>query len=165
MHKRVIIGLLAVVVIGAVVYFVSQPKEGTVEWHLREVKQAEREILGNTWKQHLAKRWHKLRGTTYPAYVDMTDPKNPQTRSDMHEQALIDLGYWEKRQFNLTNVSAGEVAKILTASSVLSGDKLSQVWLLAPLTSNLWVRARRVDMPTVAELIREADVPESAKAN
>ena len=34
-RKRIIIGLLAFLVIGVVVFFVSQPKKGSVEWHKR----------------------------------------------------------------------------------------------------------------------------------
>ena len=50
-RKRLVIGAMAVVVIGVIAFVLSQPKDGTVEWHKREyasvVRKLERKTLAD----------------------------------------------------------------------------------------------------------------------
>ena len=48
MRKRIFIGLLAIVVIGVVAFFLSRPKEGSVEWYQRRFVSAQDKMFGRT---------------------------------------------------------------------------------------------------------------------
>jgi len=62
MRKRIVTGLLAIVVIGTVAFWVSQARKGSVEWHKREYLEAadsSREELAVDGPQKLAQRHHR----------------------------------------------------------------------------------------------------------
>jgi hypothetical protein len=95
-RKRIIIGLLAVVVSGAVAFFVSQPKKGTVEWHKREYLEVRDQLLGRTWKD--AARRFCARVTNASIFQQKRESRTALWAIfHRHEKALIDLGFLEKR--------------------------------------------------------------------
>ena len=57
MRKRIAIG--AVFVIGVATYLLSQPRQGTVEWHRGRYAAL---LTEDTWTEHLGQIWRKLRG-------------------------------------------------------------------------------------------------------
>jgi hypothetical protein len=111
MRKRIVIGLLAIVMIGVLVSFMSQPKKGTVEWHKMRFERHQTEYLEardqNTWFDRLKRKYHKLTKT----------PPTPQTTAQFHAQlkimektldkmrhhrdALTRLGYFTEQRFTL----------------------------------------------------------------
>ena len=96
MHKRIIIGLLLVTVIGAVAFFLSRPKEGSVEWHKRECLAVRDQLLGRTWKD--AARRFCARVTNASIFQNERGWRTPLWESfHQHERALLDLGFLEKR--------------------------------------------------------------------
>jgi hypothetical protein len=163
-RKRIVIGLIVVTGVVVALAMFSRPRRGTVEYHKRGYELAEREMMGDTWKHRLAMRWHKLRGATYSPYIDMSDPNNPQTRSEMHEQALIDLGYWVKREWDLTNKTAHEMVNVLLKpiGGELPNDD-TRMWTMHPQTNRIGIRSRPAEMSKWEERIRKIDVPESGK--
>ena len=155
--------MLAIIAVGVLAVVVSQPKEGTVEYHLREYRRAERELMANTWRDRCGIGWSMLTGKPYVPSIDMNDPNNPLTRWEKHEQALIALGCWEKREFYLTYKSGAQIGKNLESlKAALPQDERSQVWY-APQTKQITIRSRRADMPKWEEMIRKVDVPENGK--
>jgi hypothetical protein len=95
-RKRIIIGLLAVVVIGVVGFFVSQPKKGSVEWHKREYFEVRDQLLGRTWKD--AARRFCARVTNASIFQQNSESRPPLWAIfHRHEKALIDFGFLEKR--------------------------------------------------------------------
>src|SRR5687767_13758202 len=98
MRKRLIIGAIAAVVIGVAAYVLSEPKEGTVEWHkagyLKERKKIERRTVLDQFER---------------LYVKIRKPRNYTFRSvsgdelKKHTEALIQLGFLEAKRIRVTN--------------------------------------------------------------
>jgi hypothetical protein len=59
-RKRIAIGLLAVVVIGVLVFWVSQPKPGSVEWHKREYRAARNQMYGVSWSTPIKRLFYDI---------------------------------------------------------------------------------------------------------
>ena len=93
----------------------------------------------------------------------MSKLNHPQERMEKHEQALIALGYWELRDFYLTNITSKKAAKELRALSGELPKDAELGYTDAPETKKLTIRARRIDMPKWAEMVRQVDVPESGQ--
>src|SRR5688500_7864821 len=90
-RKRLVIGAIAAMLIGVAAYVLSQPKEGTLEWHKREYKSHMRRIGG---ERTLFDRIRSEFGL----------PRRPDRHLE-HRRALIDLGYLEERNIILTNLT------------------------------------------------------------
>jgi hypothetical protein len=145
MRKRIVIGAIAVVVIGAGAYVFSQPKEGTVEWHKQACESEARRIF----KPTLFDRARRA--------LDL--PPRP-NRYREHRRALVNLGYLEERQFILTN----KPAKVLPALRQWATNDLRQdrLWSMDVISNNiLTVRAERHSLPKWEEAVRRIDVPET----
>jgi hypothetical protein len=102
LSSRSVIGAIAVVVIGVVVYFLSQPREGTVEWHKREYLKALERLSQNTWKDKLQRVYRRV--------VRRPQPLGESGRflSDFiaverHLDSLVRLGYLQRERVSLTN--------------------------------------------------------------
>lgn len=80
---------------------------------------------------------------------------------EKHEQALIALGYWEFREFYLTNISSKKAEKELRAlPGELPKDPTVELWHTdVPETKKIGIRARRIDMPKWEKMVRQVDVP------
>src|SRR5215207_9499521 len=99
MRKRIIIGLLAVVVIGVVVFFLSQPKKGSVEWHKREYLASRESRKFEDW---IGRGPPVIRN----AYWD-----RKWKRGEFHHHQLINLGYLEERIFVISNRPTRDVMR------------------------------------------------------
>jgi hypothetical protein len=104
MGKRMAIAAIAAGVIGVAAYVLSQPKEGTVEWHKREYLDAMRW----RWSDRLEVMWDRVTDKSNRRYR-VFHPEDLKRRN-AHQAALVRLGYLQERTFYLTNRSAGEVA-------------------------------------------------------
>lgn len=148
MGKRIAIGLLAVLIIGVAAYMLSQPKEGTVEWHKRKCENAMRALNG---EHALLDRARNRFGL-------------PPRRNlyQEHRQALTDLGYLEEREFILTN-SPEKPSRALVhwATNEIPQDRLWSIGLVS--NKFLVIRAERHSMKKWEEAVRRIDVPKSAK--
>ena len=144
MRKRIIIGLLAIVVIGVVAFFISQPKKGSVEWHKREYENHMQRLDG---KRTLFDRIRSAFGLA----------RRPDRHME-HRRALIDLGYLEEREIILTNNPEG-FSKALVQWAT---NEFPQNWLWAfGVRSNnvMFLRAERHNMKKWEEAVRRIDVP------
>ena len=133
------------VVIGGAAYFLSQPKEGTVEWHKQACESEARRIF----KPTLFDRARRL--------CDLPARGN---RYREHRQALVDLGYLQERQFTLTN----KPKKVLPALHRWATNQLPQdrLWSMDVTSTNiLTIRAERHSLVKWEEAVRRIDGPEA----
>src|SRR5688500_6271167 len=94
-RKRIVIGLLGIVVIGAVAFFVSQPKKGTVEWHKREYLKANHwGIVDEGVFRYASQKRQNARF------------ERKRERIESNRRALIELGYLEERSVIVYNRGA-----------------------------------------------------------
>jgi hypothetical protein len=158
MRKRLVIGAIAVVVIGVAAYTLSQPKEGTVEWHkdryLKARQDLERRTIRDCWERF---------------YVRIRKPHTYQWRVisgdelRRHQMALIKLGYLERKRVDVTNHLAGQLHSILAEGrELIPRERGPFAMLSAPpeITfpiEGVEVVAPRQDMPLWNRLIYEAD--------
>lgn len=154
-RKRLIIGAVAVVVIGVAAYLVSQPKEGTVEWHKREYRRACERLYRNT----LIDKVRAICGR-----VIRIGPRSTEKEPEIirhHEQALIKARYFSERKFALTNDATDVMARLgmllIKASTNLTGYPSVQ-WASI---SSIRVVGPAKDIPLWEEMVRQADVTES----
>ena len=163
MRKRIVIGLLAVVVIGVVAFFVSQPKKGSVEWHKREYRDVMNQLSGRSVGQRFWRLRRQLTGES--VYTDL--PADISSRWEFHKQFLLDAGYLEQRAFRLTNAATFDPGVMYSAGQKMIPNERMRLSLFVPSiqrgTNVVNILGPREDMPIWEEVIRQADVPESGK--
>lgn len=144
MRGRIVIGAVVVVVISVAAYFLSLPKEGTVEWHKRR---CEKEMLALGGQKTMLDRVRRELGF----------PPRKQ-RYYEHSQALMALGYLEERHFTLTNNPDNPSLVLFQwATNALPQDRL---WGIGLVSNNvLMIRAERHSMKKWEEAVRRIDVP------
>jgi hypothetical protein len=143
-RKRVLIATGLLVVAAFIAAIVLEPWESRVEHHKSALFSA-----GNPrWFDRVQDAWNRKRGKP-PAWVQ---------RTERHEDALIELGYFERRTFVLTNVTPGVAMKSIgtSASKMITGP-----WRIRHgSTMSVVVSGAREDMAVWEHIIRTADVPE-----
>ena len=106
MRKRIIIGLLAVVVIGVVVFFLSQPKKGTVEWHKREYLGAWKILREETWAARIKAIYYRVTKAVRPTPIWGDQEEQAEGKLRSNQTALIRLGYFAQHRVALSNRSS-----------------------------------------------------------
>jgi len=143
MRKWVVAGLVALAV-GAGAYLLSQPRHGTVEYHEKQLLK-----LDNL--------------SRFDSWVDKRGPERLQAlwvrrrikRITFHADALVKLGYLERRSFMISNSTPRNVVvKILSFSTT----NINRIDSIGP--DNITILGPPDQMPTWEMLIREADVRE-----
>jgi hypothetical protein len=144
-RKWIVIGL-ALLVIGGVSSYVLWPlRKGTLEYHKKQCIEEfyETGLLGRI-NEHGPRLF---RG----AYLTRR-----QARLNFHRQALLDLGFLQKRVFVLSNVAPDH----------------SMFWLLSPMSDPAFGGARTIignsvviiapsdEMPVLEDAVRKFDIPE-----
>jgi hypothetical protein len=123
---------------------VSEPKEGTVEWHKREI----------------------LRILKKPDGSLMITQEEAERVAE-HQRQLVKLGYLQEREFVITNRPMKEVMRT-------SGEIMAEAERSRPIqreftdtamrgTNGLFVRALPEDMALISNAIRKADAPHTAQ--
>jgi type II secretory pathway component GspD/PulD (secretin) len=102
--KHFVIGVTAALVIGVAAYVLSQPRKGTVEWHMAKyLAAAKAETPG--WRLRSKIAFYRITGR---------DLRDVTTRSgqllNLHRQALLGLGYLSQHRVILTNDSPAHAA-------------------------------------------------------
>ena len=110
MRKRIVIGAIAAVVIGVGVYVLALPRKGTVEWHSARYLAL---LTEDSWAQGLRRMWERLGGRRA---VLRKPPERVFKELQLHEKALVKLGYFEERRFLVFNGRAEGV--MTTAISI-----------------------------------------------
>ena len=172
-RKRIIIGLLAIVVIGVVAFFVSRPKNESLE-HLKGkyVEACSTRLKSDQWRYKWSRLWGE--GKPWGTYY-----RHTRERVVSAERPLIKMNYLEARTFVISRRDPAAVgADIIEAwtvrfpnrTPVLSVLDTNNFALVALRQSEVIARLRtagdklllvapREDMPVWEELVRKADVP------
>jgi len=172
LSSRLVIGAIAVLVMGVATYMLSQPKKGTVEWHEKEYLRCSKgprlERVVNFVKRRIGME---------PSYRGM--PEAQMERERHHRRALIDLGYLVESEFVLSNQTVDGV--LSSAHQAMRRDPrfarvrmdFLHVEYAIPVnvtrggantferTNKIVVVAHREDFEFIADAIRKADVPEA----
>jgi hypothetical protein len=159
MRKWIVIGLLALAVIGVVAFVLTRPKEGTLRYHLSEYLTLQRQISQGTPMERTRNIVNRMFGRR--GYVGLS--VDHFARVEEHRKALIDLGYLEQREFVLSNRPANQVISehntLIAADRRWQGYRREFLQVTLRGTNVIVIVARREDMPVSAEAIRKADVP------
>jgi len=151
--KRLIIGAIVLMVIGVAAYFLSEPKQGSVEWHKREFLRAQHWGIAEEGIYRFgSRRWMSAR----------IDEKT--SRMTYHQNALIKFGYLEERPVVLYNRSVFDVlTNLIVILDTNAMEHLSEEFLdfQTPDTNVLRVIAIKRDIDTWEQLIRKADMPKA----
>jgi hypothetical protein len=160
-RKRLII--IAVAMIVAIVFTVATiaPRRESIRYHVDRLhylrqplyRDAPSELDGKGRPVHLADylrfrtwRWYWRGGLSTTKLIE---------EQEKHQQALIRLGYYDRREFALTNRTID--AQLF--AMVTNGVDGESVWLLMDDSKEKWFRvtARKVDMPLVERSVIDFD--------
>ena len=160
MRKRIVIGLLILSAIGIAVFFFSQPKKGTVEWHKREYVGAWKRLHQETLMDDAKRFVYWIAGGRSPVIV-RTGSEYGAFRAQVHSNrcALINYGYVCERTFYLTNSSAVKVFSTQSFRDAWRNARREFLDAETPGTNVIAIMATREDMTVFADAIRKADVP------
>jgi hypothetical protein len=154
-RKRLIIGAATAVVIGVVAYFLSKPKQGTVEWHKSQYLKTLERVSQNTWKDKLKRAYRRVAGRPQPL------PWSSETlASDLlhHRDSLIRLGYLKKTRISLTSTDPETATRAGWLSGRDTGDVLRRFIVITIDGSKvLEVIAPPSELPKIEAAIRKAD--------
>jgi hypothetical protein len=165
MRKRLVIGAIAVVVIGVAAYVFSQPKEGTVEWHKREYASVVRKLERRTLADRASVAWGKIRGNPFAPLVPRND-RLLRTELERHRVALLTSGYFVERRFTTTNRDARVLELMMKRKweAAMLRERKHYTWLIGARGSDtLVVFGQPEDMGFWEKAIREAEQMESGK--
>jgi len=109
MRKRLVMGAVAAVVIGVTVYFLSQPKKGTVEWHKKEYLKAADRLAVNTWKYKLKRVYRRIAKRPPPGSWDADAYRSDVKVFEQHQASLVRLGYLQEARVSLTAFSENAI--------------------------------------------------------
>ncbi len=143
------------------VYFLSQPKKGTLEYHKRGYLAA---ANGPSISERIKRTGRSIMGK---ANVFAGISGERLNRMRRHQSALIELGFLERRDLVLTNLPHMAPVKQLQwsvfseATPRIPPDRLRFSQFSVTTAEVLTIIAPRQDMPTLEELIRKADVEAS----
>ena len=104
MRKRVVIGVVALVVGAGIAAFVFKPSEDPIEYHKRKFFEASN---GQSWTERIRNFRDKILGQTTFSLSEL----------EHHRDALHKLGYLEEREFVFTNRTRDEVMNVMATSS------------------------------------------------
>jgi hypothetical protein len=155
MRKRIIIALVAIVAIGVLAFVFSQPKRGTVEYHLRAYRAELDRYHGR--QSFIKASFYRVRVWFGPYTTVVTDQEVV-----AQENALIDLGYMERREFTVTNLSAEHAVSTIGRAAMTAMPGLCRI-TAGPRPAVVVVAGRREDMAKWEQLVQEAD--EAARTN
>ena len=144
--------------VAIVVNSLPEQKEHSVEYHIREYRRWTQERDGQflRWttgkpslRDRLARHWRTIH----------KGAKGPVAKRMEHADALLSLGYLEKRRFIITN----RHSVVWSNALFHPGMNREFVQIGVSGTNDLIVVAPREDMPKWKDLVRTMDVPESGK--
>jgi hypothetical protein len=108
-RKRIAIAVLVIVGVAVLVYVVSQPKKGSVEWHKREYRVAMDHWMGRSFSERARQLYAKVFGV--PGRERAIAEFHRKARIvDRHQRALIRLGYLEEQMFIASNTPVANLS-------------------------------------------------------
>jgi hypothetical protein len=154
-RKRVVIAIFLAGTLGTIVYLLSQPKRGSVEWHKREYCDAvQADGAFERWVD--AKAANKLR-----IFFDHRRNK----RLQYHRKELLRLGFLEERTVLLTHITYPEIWERAVWRAMRNWNGLDDFIFLSLDGGSNWMKFVTIKQQAgfLEAAIREADVPESGK--
>jgi hypothetical protein len=161
-RKRLLIGAIAAVVIGVATYFLSQPNEGTVEWHKKEYLKAFARLQGKTMGDTFRRVYYRLTRGAVPSRAPNPNAFRENSAALLHHaNCLVRLGYLAESRVVVTNspaitlMSAGHRGRyaddVIRDFILLSAEGPGTVGIIAPPS----------DLPKIEAAIRQFDVQTS----
>jgi len=162
-RPKITIALIAAAFLASLITWILKSKDLQIAYHKKAYIRAEERLLGKqTFGERAEDAWRKALGMEpIIRSINMADPNNPEARRELHEKALLGLGYLEKREFCLTNKGVDDAVKILARVAPKELPK-ARLWQIGPSETKsnvVMIRAERHDMPKWEKLVREVDVP------
>jgi hypothetical protein len=148
MLNRLLIGAIAVVVIGVAAYFLSQPRKGSVEYHKREYLRINKRGSSVPWVDR----------RSVPHIVGSFYGWRLSRQSDFHYSALIEAGYLRKSVFMISNSPALDV---LQAARIEWPPHVIEIIRISWDTNRITITAPSDWIEKLGPAIREADAPET----
>lgn len=160
MRKRIVIGLLAIVVIGVSAFFALQPRRGSVEWHKREYRAARNEMFEVCWYKPV-RDWYYGITKKRQRGLSSSEIRALTARQMASRKGLTDLGFLVERSFTVSNRSAQLAAQsvIGRARNVIPQEHFYYTDVLLAQSNTLILAVMPEDVPTWEKLVREVDVP------
>jgi len=165
-RKRVVIGVLAIIGAGVLLFALSQPKRGSVEWHKREYVDARMRLAGykRSVADHLRRGYARITGSP-PRGLAFDEEVTLRKKVLNHEAALLEMGFLAKREVTGAEWNSINVVRRLNskegiarhASGRFKGADISSE------ETNVFIEltAPSNDLPTWERLIRKADMPKN----
>jgi hypothetical protein len=151
-RKGIVMGAIGVMVIGFAAYLAWQPKNGTVEWHCAR-------YVALLMKDTLAQRLHRMWGDIRGRRAVVRKPSERVARElELHERALIRLGYFEERRFLVFNGRAEGVMERAvslwrnTQSNAVARPQFDRVYLVGENGRGEMGSVRSIGRTTAGEL-------------
>lgn len=161
MRKRIVIGLLALVVIAGLAFFVSQPKKGSVEWHKREYLAAWDRIEEKTWSDRVRRVYQRVMNVPEGTSRSASDKFHLAAESaDQHLAALVRLGYLKTIRVDVTNREISHVSGVAVYNGRTAAEvarEFIDIAAAGPRAIAITAPAKR--LPEIEAAIRKADVP------
>jgi hypothetical protein len=147
---------VAVVVIGALAIWVSEPKMGSVEWHKREYLRDWNRAAGNTWTDYVRRRLPIARRIIEPG-VTFEELREIAPSLHSNHNALVSLGYVVTTTVSVTNQPPDVVAKAVQGK--YPGEPFVSIFPAWPTNDAVRVRALRAEIDKICQRVREMDRP------
>jgi hypothetical protein len=165
-RKGIVIGLLAVVVIGVLAFWVSQPKKGSVEWHKREYLAARKRLFDDTWADRMRNFYCRITKTPHSGrHLSAAEWDKLTQRMQDSWESLVALGYLNRHEFYLAHQPKSRAH--LLERAALTQFPPDAIWSVgggAGAENLLVVYATANDLPRWRNLIGRLDVPERSDA-
>ena len=160
MKERILIGLLIIVAMGVAAYMLSQPKQGTVEYHQQQFRKIYNDGKATRIGQTILRYG--------PGRLKLAYMRNRAKRLDFHRRALVKHGYLVEKVFLLSFRPAREVANRLHPAVhdmfeySHDGPLFSYGAVNAPSTNKLMVIDTPMRIERWSNVVANIDVPEGA---
>ena len=152
------LAFMAAVAIIIIINFLPEQREHSVEYHIGEYRRWTQERDGQflrlttgkpSLRDRLVRHWRTIH----------KGAQGPVAKRWEHADALLSLGYLEKRRFIITN----RQSVVWSNALFYPGMNREFVQIGVSGTNDLIIVAPREDMPKWKDLVRSLDVPESGK--
>jgi hypothetical protein len=175
MRKRIVIGFLAVVVVGVLAVSLSQPKRESVEWYKQRSEELHAECFGRTFRWKIAGLWQGLTGR---ALIKVTEEERDKQWEELQGnlEKLEKLGFLTRREYIFSNLPPHRRAEMLLRREIqvwrrsIPEKRQMFCWVLSggeyrsgEYRQFLWVVAPRGYQPEWEGVVRKLDVAKSEK--
>jgi len=134
--KRLLIAVIAIAAITVAVLIVSEPKEGSVEWHKGKYLVAWKRANGEDWRCRVVAfaRKRNLRAADFllPSFAEITSLDE---EASLHRDALVRLGYLVEKDIAFS-IGAPDVLGIVDTIQPRTEDEWLTYFTRSPLDTN-----------------------------